>query len=58
MGHRAHGSGAAATAEDFDLVTENTEFEPEDTGQFILLRGLCVFSVNSVSKKSGSEPIG
>jgi pSer/pThr/pTyr-binding forkhead associated (FHA) protein len=45
-------SGAAATDEDFDLVTENTEVEPEDTEQFIL-RGRCVSSVNSGSKDSG-----
>jgi len=45
-------SRAAATDENFDLVTENTEVEPEDTEQFIL-RGLCVSSVNSVSKDCG-----
>jgi hypothetical protein len=50
-------SRAAATDENFDLVTENTEVEPEDTEQFIL-RGLCVSSVNSVSKDSEFEPIG
>src|SRR5215213_9394112 len=32
------------------LVTENTEFEPEDTEQFICLRDLCVSSLSSVSK--------
>ena len=33
-------SGAVATDEDFDLVTENTEVEPEDTEQFSLASGL------------------
>ena len=46
--------GAATTQDEFDLDTENTEFEPEATEQGILLRELCA-PKNIRKRRSGAS---